>query len=82
VKIFFLEIGHIGYKKIDNFMLILKCKLTLVTKCPQKKLKLKNDKKWDLANLENSFLILTFLGGILSLRQVCFFEISIKFSIF
>jgi hypothetical protein len=35
-----------------------------------------------LANLENSFLILTFLGGILSLRQVCFFEISLKFSIF
>ncbi len=24
---------------------------------------LKNDKKWDLANLENSFLILFFLGG-------------------
>jgi hypothetical protein len=47
-----------------------------VTKCPQKKLKLKSDKKLDLANLENSFLILTFLRGILSLRQVCFFEIS------
>jgi hypothetical protein len=53
-----------------------------VTKCPQKKLKLKNDKKWDLANLENSFLILTFFGGILSPRQVCFFEIILKFSIF
>ncbi len=39
-------------------------------------------KKWDLANLENSFLILTFFGGILSLRQVCFFEISLKFLIF
>ncbi len=53
-----------------------------MTKCPPKKLKLKNEKKWDLANLENSFLILTFWGGILSLRQVCLFEISIKFSIF
>ncbi len=29
---------------------------------PTKKLKLKNDKKWDLANLENSFLILTFFA--------------------
>ncbi len=28
------------------------------------------------------FFILTFLGGILSLRQVYFFEISIKFFIF
>jgi hypothetical protein len=27
-------------------------------------------------------LILTFLGGILSLWQVCFFDISIKFLIF
>ncbi len=47
-----------------------------------KKLKLKNEKKWDLANLEFSFLILTFFGGILSLRQVCFFELSFKFLIF
>jgi hypothetical protein len=45
-----------------------------VKKCPLKKLKLKNEKKWDLANLEFRFLILTFLGGILSLRQVCFFK--------
>jgi hypothetical protein len=51
-------------------------------KMPPKKVKLKNDKKWDLANLENSFLILTFLGGILSLRQVCLFKISLKFLIF
>ncbi len=51
-------------------------------KMPPKKVKIKKQKKWDLANLENSFFILTFLGGILSLRQVCFFEISIKFSIF
>jgi UDP-N-acetylglucosamine 2-epimerase len=38
-----------------------------------KKLNLKNQQKWDLAKLENSFLILTDSGGILSLRQVCFF---------
>ncbi len=45
----------------------------LSDKMPPKKVKIKKRKKWDLANLENSFLILTFLGGILSLRQVCFF---------
>ena len=82
MKIFFLEIGHIGYQKIENFMLISKMQTYLSDKMPPKKLKLKNDKKWDLANLENSFLILTFFGGILSLRQVCFFEISLKFWIF
>jgi hypothetical protein len=49
---------------------------------PPEKVKIKKRKKWDLAKLENSFLILTFWGAILSLRQVCFFEISIKFSIF
>jgi hypothetical protein len=63
-------------------MPISKMQTYLVTKCPPKKLKLKNKKKWDLANFENSFLILTFLGGILSLRQVCFFKISLKFLIF
>ncbi len=46
------------------------------------KMPLKNEKQWDLAKLENSFLILTFWGGILSPRQHCFFEISIQFLIF
>jgi hypothetical protein len=32
--------------------------------------------------MEDGFLILTFFRGILSLRQVCVFEISTKFSIF
>jgi hypothetical protein len=73
VKIFFLEIGHIGYQKIKNFMLISKLQTYLSDKMPPKKLKLKNDEKWDLANLENSFLILTFFGGILSLKQVLLF---------
>jgi hypothetical protein len=64
-------------------MLISKMQTYLSDKMPPKKVKnKKNDKKWDLANLENSFLILTFFWGILSLRQVCFFEISIKFPIF
>ncbi len=82
MNIFFLEIGHIGYKKIENFMLISKMQTYLSDKMPPKKVKIKKRKKWDFANLENSFLILTFLGGILSLRHVCFFEISLQFSIF
>jgi hypothetical protein len=60
-------------------MLISKMQTYLSDKMPPK---LKNEQKCDLANLENIFLILTFLGGILSLRQVCFFEISLKLSIF
>ncbi len=82
MKICFLEIGHIGYQKIENFMLISKLQTYLSDKMPPKKIKIKKRKKWDLANLELSFLILTFMGGILSLRQVCFFELSFKFSIF
>jgi hypothetical protein len=57
-------------------MLISKRQTYLSDKMSPQKVKIKKQKKWDLANLENSFLILTFLGGILSLRQVCFFEIS------
>ena len=63
-------------------MLNSKMQTYLSDKMPPKKVKIKKPKKWDLANLENSFLILTFFGGILSLRQVCIFEIRIKFSIF
>jgi hypothetical protein len=45
-------------------MLILKMQTYLFkTKCPQKKIKLKNEEKWDLAQLENSFLILTWGGA-------------------
>jgi hypothetical protein len=82
VKIFFLEIGHIGFQKIENFMLISKMQTYLSDKMLPKKVIIEKRKKWDLAKLENSFLIITFLGGILSLRQVFFFEISIKLSIF
>jgi hypothetical protein len=48
----------------------------LSDKMPPKKGKIKKQK------IRKQFFIITFLGGILSLRQVCFFEISIKFSIF
>jgi hypothetical protein len=82
VKFFLLEIGHIGYQKIKNFMLISKMQTYLSDKMLPKKVKIKKRKKWDLANLEFSFFILTFLGGILSQRQVYFFELSFKFSIF
>jgi hypothetical protein len=37
VTISFLEIGHIGYKKIENFMLILKLQTYLSDKMPPKK---------------------------------------------
>jgi hypothetical protein len=63
VKNFFLEIGPIGYHKIENFMLISKMQTCLSEKCPPKKLKLKKEKKWDLANLENSFFNFNFFWG-------------------
>jgi hypothetical protein len=63
-------------------MLISRKQTCLNDKMPPKKVKIKKRKKWNFAKLDYSFLILTFWGGILSQRQVCFFEISIKFSIF
>ncbi len=64
MKIFFLEIGYIGYQEIENFMLISKMQTYLSDKMPPKKVEIKKRKKWDLANLEFSFLILTFFGGL------------------
>jgi hypothetical protein len=58
-------------------MLISKMQTYLCDKMPPKKVKIKKRKKWDLANLENSFLIITFFGGILSLRQVFAFLKSV-----
>jgi hypothetical protein len=55
-------------------MLISKMQTYLSDKMPPKKVKIKKRKKWDSANLENIFLILTFLGGILSRRQVWFLK--------
>jgi hypothetical protein len=62
-------------------MLILKMQTYISGKMPTKKLKFKNEKMRP-SKIRKQFFISTFLGGILSLRQVCFFEISIKFSIF
>jgi hypothetical protein len=47
-----------------------------------KKVKIKKRKKMGLSKFRIQFFILTFLGGILSLRKVCFFELSFKFSNF
>jgi hypothetical protein len=55
-----------------------------VTKCPKIKGKLGNE-KMGLSKLRKWFFNLNFFGGgggILSQRQVCFYEISLKFSIF
>jgi hypothetical protein len=41
VKFFFLEIGHIGYQKIENFMLNSKKQTCLGDKMPPKKVKIK-----------------------------------------
>jgi hypothetical protein len=68
-ELFFLAIGHMGYQKIKDFVLNSKKQTCLSDKMPPKKLKLKNP--------FFRFLILTFWGGILSLWQVCIFEISI-----
>jgi hypothetical protein len=82
VKIFFLEIGHIGHKKIENFMLILKMQTYLSDKMPPKKVKIKKRQRMGLSKFRKQFFNFNFLGGILSLRQVCFVEISFKFLIF
>ncbi len=47
---------------IENFMLISKMQTYLGDKIPPDKVQKKKRKKWDLAKLKNSFLILTFLG--------------------
>jgi hypothetical protein len=44
-------------------MLISKMQTYLSDKMPPKKVKIKKRKNWDLANLENNFLIITFLGA-------------------
>ncbi len=41
MKILFLEIGHIGYQKIENFKLISKKQTCLSDKMPPKKVKVK-----------------------------------------
>jgi hypothetical protein len=63
-------------------MLISKMQTCLSDKMPPEKVKIKKRKKMGLSKFRKQFLILTFFGGILSLRQVCFFEIGLKFLIF
>jgi hypothetical protein len=53
----------------------------LSDKMPPIKGKIKKRKKWDLANLENSFLILLFWGHFVT-KTSLLFEISLKFLIF
>jgi hypothetical protein len=66
-------------------MLISKKQTCLSDKMPppqKKNLKLKKRFLISLSPIFFVFLILTFLGGILPLMQVCIFDISIKFSFF
>jgi hypothetical protein len=63
VKIFFLEIGHIGYKKIENFMLISKMQTYLCDKMPPKKVKIKKRQKMGLSKFRKQFFNFNFFGG-------------------
>ncbi len=82
MKIFFIEIYHIGYQKIENFMLISKMQTYLSHKMPPKKVIIEKRKKMGLGKIRKQFFNYNFFGGLLSLRQVYFYEISRKFSIF
>jgi hypothetical protein len=63
VKIFFLEIGHIGHQKIENFMLISKMQTYLSDKMPPKKVIIENRKKMGLGKIRKQFFNYNFLGG-------------------
>jgi hypothetical protein len=63
VKIFFLEIDHIGYQKIKNFILISKMQTYLCDKMPPKKVKIKKRKKMGLSKFRIPFFNFNFLGG-------------------
>jgi hypothetical protein len=64
VKIFFLEIGHIGYQKIENFMPISKMQTYLSDKMPPKKVKIKKRKKMGLGKIRKQFFNYNFFGGL------------------
>jgi hypothetical protein len=78
---FYFEKGHIGYKKIENFMLVSKKQTSPNDKMPAKKVRIKKPFP-NFAKSHFFVFLFNFFGGILSQRQVCFFEITIKFSIF
>ncbi len=63
VKIFFLEIGHIGYQQIENFILISKMQTYLSDKMPPKKVKIKKRKKMGLSKVRKQFFKFNFFGG-------------------
>jgi hypothetical protein len=63
VKIFFLEIGHIGYRKIENFKLILKKQTCLGDKMSLKKVKIKKLVSKFAKFHFLSFLNFNFFGG-------------------
>jgi hypothetical protein len=60
---FFFEIGHIGYKKIKNFMLISKMQTCLSDKMPPKKVKIKKRKKKGLSKIRKRFFYYNFCWG-------------------
>jgi hypothetical protein len=51
MKFFFLKIGHIGYQKIENFMLNSKKQTCLSDKMAPKKVKIKKQKKMGLSKI-------------------------------
>jgi hypothetical protein len=51
-----------GYKKIENFMLISKMQTYLSNKMPSKKVKVKNE-KMGLSKILKQFFNFNFLGG-------------------
>jgi hypothetical protein len=63
VKIFFLEIGPIGYQKIENFMLISKMQAYLSDKMPPKIVKIKKRQKMELSKFRKQFFNFNFFGG-------------------
>jgi hypothetical protein len=63
VKIFFLEIGHIGYQKIENFMLISKMQTYLNDKMPPKNFKNKKQQKMGLSKFRKQFFNFNFFSG-------------------
>jgi hypothetical protein len=63
VKIFLLEIGHIGYQKIENFMLISKMQTYLSDKMLPKNVKITKRKKMGLSKFRIQFFNFNFLGG-------------------
>ncbi len=63
MKIFFLEIGHIGYQKIENFIQISKMQTCLSDKMPPKKVKIKKRKNMGLSKFRKQFFNFNFFGG-------------------